>query len=63
MKKIKALQYVAIGLVFLMFLEGMMTLGQAFDFSNYGTFAWVAQLILVTATVTTALRVAHETED
>ena len=63
MKKIKALQYVAIGLVFLMFLEGMMTLGTAFDFSNYGTFAWVAQLILVTATVTTALRVAHETED
>ena len=63
MKKIKALQYVAIGLVFLMFLEGMMTLGTAFDFSNYGTFAWIAQLILVTATITTALRVAHETED
>jgi hypothetical protein len=63
MKKIKALQYVAIGLVFLMFLEGMMTLGQAFDFKSYGTFAWVAQLILVTATITTALRVAHETED
>ena len=63
MKKIKALQYVAIGLVFLMFIEGMMTLGTAFDFKNYGTFAWVAQLILVTATITTALRVAHETED
>ena len=63
MKKIKALQFTAIGLVFLMFLEGMMTLGTAFDFSNYGTFAWIAQLILVTATITTALRVAHETED
>ena len=63
MKKIKVLQYVAFGLVFLMFLEGMMTLGQAFDFKNYGTFAWIAQLILVTATITTALRVAHETED
>lgn len=63
MKKIKALQYVAIGLVFLMFLDGMMTLGTAFEFSNYGTFAWIAQLILVTATITTALRVAHETED
>lgn len=63
MKKIKVLQYVAFGLVFLMFIEGMMTLGTAFDFSNYGTFAWIAQLILVTATVTTAVRIAHETED
>ena len=63
MKKIKVLQYVAFGLVFLMFLEGMMTLGTAFDFSNYGAFAWIAQIILIVATITTALRVAHETED
>lgn len=63
MKNIKALQFTAVGLVFLMFFEGMMTLGQAFDFKNYGTFAWIAQLILVTATVTTAIRIAHETED
>ena len=59
----KKVQYIAFGLVFLMFFEGMMTLGTAFEFSNYGTFAWIAQLILVTATVTTAIRIAHETED
>ena len=63
MKNIKALQFTAVGLVFLMFFEGMLTLGSAFKFETYSTFGWIAQLILVTATVTTAIRIAHETED
>lgn len=62
MKTIKRLQYVAIAMIVLMFLEGMMTLGTAFDFSNYGAFAWIAQAILVIACATTALRLVEEGE-
>ncbi len=60
MKTIKRLQYVTVALIALMFFEGMMTLGTAFDFSNYGTFAWIAQAIVVIACVTTALRLVEE---
>lgn len=62
MKTIKRLQYASVGIVLLIFFEGMMTLGSAFNFEDYSTFAWIAQGILVTATVTTALRLADEGE-
>lgn len=62
MKTIKRLQYVAVAMIALIFFEGMMTLGTAFDFNNYNTFAWIAQAILVIACVTTALRLVEEGE-
>lgn len=57
MKTIKQIQYVSLGLILLVFLEGMMTLGSAFSFECYNTFAWIVQAVLVVATVTTALRI------
>lgn len=60
MKTIKRLQYVAVAMIALMFFEGMLTLGSAFKFENYNTFAWIAQAILVTACATTALRLVEE---
>jgi hypothetical protein len=57
---IKSIQYVSIGLIITMFVEGILTYGRAFDISNYGAFAWFVQLVIVTATVTTALRIKEE---
>lgn len=55
---IKNVQYVATGLFIVMFLEGMLTLGTAFNFEIYNTFAWIAQGVVVTIAVTTSLRIA-----
>jgi hypothetical protein len=38
----------------------MLSLGSAFNFSNYNAFAWIAQAVIVTAAVTTALRIKDE---
>jgi hypothetical protein len=43
-------------------MEGMFTLGSAFDFEHYNAFAWITQAIVAIAVITTALRVAKEGE-
>lgn len=63
MKDIRTLHYITSGLLILMILEGMMTLGNAFDFDNYTGFGWFAQGIIVAFTVLTAVRVAAKVED
>ena len=63
MKDIRKLHYITSGLLILMILEGMMTLGNAFDFKNYTGFGWFAQGIIVAFTVLTAIRVAAKVED
>lgn len=63
MKEIRRLHYVTSGLLILMFLEGMTTLGSAYNFEDYSTFGWIAQFIIVSFTVLSALRIANEVED
>lgn len=43
------------GLLILLFLEGMMTLGHAFDFENYNIMGWIVQIILLGFTVSASL--------
>jgi len=57
---IKSIQYVSLSLLLTIFLEGMLSLGSCFNFSNYNAFAWIAQAVIVTAAVTTALRIKDE---
>lgn len=57
---IKSIQYVSLSLLLTIFLEGMLSLGSAFNFSNYNAFAWIAQAVIVTAAITTALRLKDE---
>lgn len=63
MKDIRTLHYITSGLLILMMLEGMMTLGWAFNFKNYTAFGWFAQGIIVAFTVLSAMRLANEVED
>jgi hypothetical protein len=62
MKTIKTLQYIAVALVALIFIEGLITFGGALVLENYDTMAWVIQSVVVSATVLTAIRVANEGE-
>jgi len=62
MKAIKRLQYISLGLLILTFLEGMVTFGSAFDFTTYNLFAWVVQVILCIAVISTAVRLVEEGE-
>ena len=63
MKQIRTLHYITSGLIILMILEGMTTLGNAFDFNDYSAFGWFAQGIIVAFTVLTAIRIAAKVED
>ena len=57
---LKSIQYVCVGLLVTIFMEGMFTLGSVFHFETYNAFAWITQVVIVVAVVTTALRVAKE---
>ena len=54
---------VSIGLLMLIFLEGMMTLGTAFDFDNYTWFNWFIQVLFVVATVNLSLIVSFQIQE
>ena len=43
------------GLLILLFLEGMMTLGHAFDFEDYNIMGWIVQIILLGFTLSASL--------
>lgn len=49
---------ISLGLLVLMFLEGMMTLGSAFNFEGYSVFGWIAQSIIVVFTVALSAHIA-----
>ena len=63
MKEIRILHYVTCAIIILMMIEGLMTMGNAFDFDNYTGFGWFAQGIIVAFTVLTAVRIAVKVED
>jgi hypothetical protein len=60
---IKTIQYVSLGILLTIFLEGLLTMGWAFNFNKYGVFAWLVQAIILTTVVTTALRIRQEQGD
>lgn len=60
---LKEFHYVVVSLLLTMIFEALMTMGMAFKFNDYSAMGWIAQAIIVTFAVTTALRVAKETED
>ena len=49
---------VCLGLLTLIFLEGILTMGNAFNFQSYGVFAWICQTIGVIFTITLSLHIA-----
>lgn len=53
---------ISLGLLVLIFLEGMMTLGSAFNFENYSVFGWIVQAVLVVFTISLSAMIA-EAED
>ena len=62
MKKIRLVGRLAASTLGAIFIEGMMTLGHAFNFSEYGPMGWVTQgLILVLVVWFTAEW--HESEE
>lgn len=60
---IKTIQYVSLGILLTIFLEGLLTMGTAFDFNSYGVFAWLVQTTILITVVTTALRIRQEQGD
>lgn len=51
---------ISIGLLVLIFLEGMMTLGSAFRFEEYSTFGWIIQVVLIVFAVTCSIHIADD---
>ena len=55
---IKAVHYtmgISLGLLVLILLEGLMTLGSAFKFETYSVFGWIMQGILVVFTISLSI--------
>lgn len=49
---------ISLGMICLVFIEGMMTLGAAFNFSNYDVFAWICQAIAIMFTISLSIHIA-----
>ena len=60
---IKTIQYVSLGILLTITIEGLLTMGTAFNFNSYGVFAWLVKAIILTTVVTTALRIRQEQGD
>jgi len=54
---------VSLGLLALIFVEGMMTLGTAFMFDNYNWFCWFVQALLVIMTISLSLKISSEMDE
>ena len=60
METLRKLWAISAGLLILVFVEGMMTLGAAFDFNNYSLIGWIIQFIVLFFTVISSLLLADE---
>lgn len=49
---------ITLGMICLVFIEGMMTLGAAFRFETYGLFACICQAIAVVFTISLSIHLA-----
>jgi hypothetical protein len=61
MNTLKYILSVLISLIILIVLEGLITLGDAFNFENYNWFNWFCQGIIVSIFVIIAILITHET--
>ena len=57
------MHYCTVAILVTVMLEGMMTLGSAFNFESYNWFAWFVQSVVFAFAITTALRLADEVRD
>jgi hypothetical protein len=48
---------ITLGLLALILIEGLLTLGRAFQFEKYDLFAWIVQTLLVICTVSLSIKV------
>jgi hypothetical protein len=60
MKTLKYILSIILGLLLLIFIEGMMTLGQAFNFEQYNWFGYFIQALLMGATIIICIFITHE---
>jgi len=60
---IKSIQYITLSVLLVIFFEGLLTIGQAFNFENYGVGAWALQFLIFTAAITTSLRMRFESDE
>jgi hypothetical protein len=59
---IRRIQFISGALLFVLFFEAILTLGSVFNFAYYTVFEWIAQGIVLTFTITTAIRVCDESK-
>lgn len=51
MNIIKYIIGISLGLIVLIMMEGLATLGSAFSFETYGTIGWITQILFIIFTV------------
>lgn len=60
MNNLRKIQYVIVAILVTMLIEGVATLGLAFDFSKYNFLAYVVQIMIYSLAVIIALRAVEE---
>lgn len=61
-KMIRKIQFISGALLLVLFFEAVLTLGSVFNFAYYTVFGWIAQAIVLTFAITTAIRVCNESK-
>ena len=59
MKTIKYTFSISIGLLVLIMIEGLFTMGSAFDFATYSVIGWIAQVVAVMFIVSASILCCH----
>ena len=59
MKTIKYMFSISIGLLVLMIIEGLFTMGSAFDFATYTAIGWIAQVVATAFIVSASILCCH----
>jgi hypothetical protein len=54
---------ISVGLLVLILMEGLMTLGTAFNFDNYNWFCWFVQALLVIMTISLSLKISSKMDE
>ena len=64
MKKVNYyIMSISLGIICLVFIEGILTMGNAFNFKDYGVFAWIMQTIGLVFTITLSLHIAINVQE
>ena len=62
-KFLKTTASICTGLITLLFIEGMFTFGQAFNFEEYNWFGWIVQAIFVLLTISLSAWLSIKEDD